>query len=555
MPPWKSEPGYGEFIGQEPLTSEEIDRIQRWVDEGAREGAPADLPARPRWTDGWQLGVPDLVVTLARPYTLRADGPDDFRAFVVHLPIATPRYVRGLEFRPTNRVVHHADFAFSRARAAGGTRMPSTAMGPDLSDVEEPAGQILGWTAGQGDSLLPEGLAWRLDPGRDLVVELHMQPSGKPETVQASIGFYFTDEPPARTPTLLRLGRQDIDIPAGAAEYAITSSYVLPADVEVRAVRPHAHWRAREIRGFATLPDGTTRWLIYLKDWDFRWQHMYRYVTPLALPKGTRVTMRFTYDNSAGNVRNPRQPPERAQWGPQSSDEMGDLWIQMLARDERDVPLLTRDVARVALEASVVGSEMLIARAPADAGLRNVAAFRYLDLGRPGDAVAHFAAAARLHPAVAPAHYNLALALRLSGRGEEAVAEYRETLRIKPDLAAAHYSLAQMLHEQGRLDDALVEYLEAVRLDPADARARSNAGVILLQRDDLEGALSLFRSALALDPQSADGHFNLGVALRRRGQLAEALQHFQRAVELEPGWAPALTALAEIRDLIEQRPR
>jgi hypothetical protein len=124
---------------------------------------------------------------------------------------------------------------------------------------------------------------------------------------------------------MLRLGDQGIDIPAGEPNYVITDSYVLPADVDVHAVQPHAHYRAREIRGFAKLPDGTTKWLIHIKDWDFRWQHVYRLVTPLRLPRGTTVAMQFTYDNSPANARNPERPPTRARWGQRSRDEMGDL--------------------------------------------------------------------------------------------------------------------------------------------------------------------------------------------------------------------------------------
>ena len=134
-----------------------------------------------------------------------------------------------------------------------------------------------------------------------------MQPSGKPEAVAPSIGFYFSDEPPTRTPAMLRLGRQNIDIPPGDSHYTITDSFMLPVDVEVEAVQPHAHYRARDVRGIATLPDGTTRALIDIADWDFRWQHVYRFVTPVRLPKGTTLSMRYIYDNSPTNPRNPQR--------------------------------------------------------------------------------------------------------------------------------------------------------------------------------------------------------------------------------------------------------
>src|SRR3954471_17989728 len=134
-----------------------------------------------------------------------------------------------------------------------------------------------------------------------------MQRWGKLEPVAPSIGLYFGEAAPTRTPAMLRLGRQNIDIPAGDAKYVVTDAYTLPVDVDVEAVQPHAHYRARDVRGIATLPDGSTRPLIDIADWDFRWQHVYRFVTPLRLPKGTVVSMRYTYDNSDDNPRNPQR--------------------------------------------------------------------------------------------------------------------------------------------------------------------------------------------------------------------------------------------------------
>ena len=128
--------------------------------------------------------------------------------------------------------------------------------------------------------------------GTDLVVEIHLVPNGKVEAVRPTIGLYFTEDPPGRTPEMLRLGIQSIDIPAGEKAYTISDSFVLPVDVEVHAIQPHAHYRAREINGVATLPDGSTKPLIYIKDWDFHWQHVYRYVTPLLLPKGSTLSKR-----------------------------------------------------------------------------------------------------------------------------------------------------------------------------------------------------------------------------------------------------------------------
>ena len=276
MPPWKAEPGYGDFIGQQPLTAREIDLIQHWMDGAAPEGPPRELPPLPH-AGPWQHGTPDLIVRLPQPYTLKAGGGDVFRTFVVPLPIGRVRYVRGLEFRPDNpQIVHHANIRVDRTPRSRALDEMDPLPGHEgmARSSEFPDGHFLGWTPGQVAALLPPGLAWRLDPGTDLALQLHLQPSGKPEVVQLSVGLFFSDTPPERTPSILRLGRQDLDIPAGAPNYTIRDSYVLPVDVEILAVQPHAHYRGREIRAFASLPNGATQWLLYIRDWDFRWQHL-----------------------------------------------------------------------------------------------------------------------------------------------------------------------------------------------------------------------------------------------------------------------------------------
>src|SRR4029079_16670986 len=180
----------------------------------------------------------------------------------------------------------------------------------------------------------------------DVVVQLHLQPTGKPEPVQVSVGFFFTSDVPTRVPIGLLLGGETIEIAAGDRQYEVTDRYVLPVDVEVLAVQPHAHNLARMMEAAAALPDGTARQLIAIKDWDFRWQDVYRYTRSFTLPKGTTISMRFTYDNSAGNPRNPSRPPRPVVWGQNTTDEMGDLWIQVVPRSAADLMTLNEDINR-----------------------------------------------------------------------------------------------------------------------------------------------------------------------------------------------------------------
>jgi tetratricopeptide (TPR) repeat protein/mono/diheme cytochrome c family protein len=514
MPPWKAEPGYGEFIGQQALTDAEIAIIQNWVADGALEGNRRDLPSQPEFTQGWQLGTPDLVVTQNEPYLLRADGPDFSRVFVFPVPTTTLRYVKGVEFRSGSpNVVHHANIRVDRTPASRGLDDQDPAPGYQgvlLHSAVYPDGHFLGWTPGQVAPLLPKGLAWRLNPGTDLVVEIHLVPDGKIESIRPTIGLYFTDDAPSRTPEMLRLGVQSIDIAAGEKAYTINDSFALPVDVEVHAVQPHAHYRAREIRGVATLPDGSTRPLIYIKDWDFHWQHVYRYVAPLILPKGTTLSMQYTYDNSIENRRNPQQPPQRVLWGQRTTDEMGDLWVQMLTRDERDRQVLSAAIQSKEMMEDVAGFEIMTRRDPSNAQLHDDAGLLYQALGRTSQAAIHFEA----------------------------------SLKLKPDSAAAHFNLGTVLTLMGRLDEALARYRRALEINPGYAQAENNLGNVLLLQGHTEQALEHMRAALRLDPANAEAHYNVGSVVRGAGDLREAIGQFRQAVTRRPDFTPAVVGLA-----------
>jgi tetratricopeptide (TPR) repeat protein len=510
MPPWKVDPSDGPFIGQQPLTTAEIERIRNWVDAGAPgTSAPGPSTQHPALStqhpdSPWQLGTPDAVITLPDAYTLQAEGTDVFRIFVLPIPVSAERYVRGLEFLPGNaRVVHHANIRVDRTPSSRAMDTADPGVGYSgliARSAEYPDGHFLGWTPGQVAPLLPPELAWRVAPQSDLVVEVHMQPSGRPEAVRPSIGLYFGDRAPTRTPVMLRLGRQDIDIPAGTSRYVVTDEYVLPVDAEVQALQPHAHYRLREARGRATLPDGSTRTLLQIRDWDFRWQHVYRYVTPLALPKGTKLSMEYVYDNSAGNARNPERPPQRARWGQRSSDEMGDLWIQVLTRTQADLVTLDTQFRRKVVAEDVKGYEAEIERHPADTGLRDTAAMLYLELGRPMDAARHFQASVEAQPNSVAAHYNLATALSLGRRLDEAIREYQRALAIDPAYANAHNNLGNVLLAIGRADDAVREFAEVVRLQPGSPSALGNLAAAYAAAKQFDRALENAEAALRLKP-------------------------------------------------------
>ena len=289
------------------------------------------------------------------------------------------------------------------------------------------------------------------------------------------------------------------------------------------AIQPHAHYRAREIRGTATLPDGTTRLLMHIKDWDFRWQHVYRLTEPVALPIGTRLSMDYTYDNSADNIRNPQLPPARVFWGQRSRDEMGDLWFQLLADSDADRAILNAQIARKMTAEDVIGYETLLRVDPKDVELHNDVAVLYLSLGQPSAAVRHFQAAVDLDPASASARFNLGTALTTAGRLDDGAAQFRAALGRRPDYAAAHNNLGRVLLVQGQTADALNHLEQAVRLDPANLSAFFNLSEAYVATGAFDRAIDALDRALRLSPAEP-----LATQLRqRRQQLLDKVPKFQ----------------------------
>jgi tetratricopeptide (TPR) repeat protein/mono/diheme cytochrome c family protein len=524
MPPWKPEPGFGDLAGERRLSDEQILAIDRWVATGLLEGNPAEVTP-PHWSGGWQLGEPDLVVTLPE-YTLRADGSDVFRNFVVAVPSAAARYVRGLEFRPGSRAVHHANIRVDPTPASRRLDTGDPAPGYEgtiLRSADYPDGHFLGWTPGQAALLASSDLAWRLDAGSDLVVQLHLQPIGRPEPLRPSIGLYFTTEAPVRTPTIVRLGRQDLDIPAGAAAHHIVDSFVLPVDAEIRAIQPHAHYRARSVAAWANLPGGGRRPLILIRNWDFNWQDQYRYATPFWVPAGTKLEMEYVFDNSDANPRNPSQPPTRVAWGWRSSDEMADVWIQVMTRTEADRARLGVDARRKMAMEDVVGCEILVAREPDYPALRNDAASLYLELGQPQRALTHFAAVRRLQPQSAVARYNVAVTLEALGRTAEAAGEYEAALQFDPAYSVAHNNLGSLQVAAGRVEEARRHYERAVASGPANAEAHNNLGAVMVAFNEAAASIPHLLEAIRLRPVYAEAHYNLARAYASASRFADAI--------------------------------
>ncbi len=398
--------------------------MSRYWSSAGRACRPA---SQPKFVAGWQLGKPDLILTLDRPYTLPASGSDVFRIFILHVPAGARRFVSAMEVRPGNqRIVHYANVLIDRD--------------------------------GVGNA---RAMAWELDGGTDLVLNMHLQPPGKPELLQPSIGLYFTETAPVKHPVLLQLEHDGaLDIPPGKSDFVITDPLRLPVDADLLAIYPHAHYIGKDIQAFATLPGGARRWLIHIPDWDIAWQAVYRYRSPVFLPKGTVISMRYTYDNSAANPRNPSQPPRRIVNGDRSVDEMAHLWLQVLPRAAGGDPRVARQRALMERRLEKYPNDFL-----AQYTLGGMAEAQ----GNHADALSFFKKALAAQPANAPANdapalSNLGVALHMTGKVEEGIEYLRRAVASQPGYSEGRYNLGQALAAAGDLDAAAAELRAAVTL-------------------------------------------------------------------------------------------
>jgi hypothetical protein len=339
MPPWKPHAGVGVFLDAPQLTATEIETLGLWTEGGCKPGNPAALPAPPSFPTGWQLGQPDLILTMPEPYVVPAAGPDIYRSFCLSFPLGHDVTVSGVEFRPGNRrVTHHSRLYLDETGDA--RRRDHADAGPGFlgrfagsTGPELPYPSLGAWTPGMTARLAPDGVGRVIRRGSDVVLQIHYHPSGKLETDTSNIGLYFAKKPVTKTMAGYTLCTDRIDIPAGEKRHKIILSTRIKADIRLYTVVPHAHYLCREFRLAATLPDGTTEPLLWITDWDMDWQDQYRYAKPIRLPRGTVVTLAAYFDNSADNPRNPNMPPRRVRYGVETKDEMCACHLEFLCDD------------------------------------------------------------------------------------------------------------------------------------------------------------------------------------------------------------------------------
>ncbi|KIG15242.1 hypothetical protein DB30_05786 [Enhygromyxa salina] len=506
MPPWLPREGYGNFVGQRHLSAADKQVLADWVAGGRLPGDLSRTPSFPSFAAGWELGAPDLELQADAAYELPAAGKDIYRNFVIPVPPGPTRFVRAVELAPGSpKVVHHAVMRLDVEGEAKRLDAADPEPGFDgmvFGGATMPGGHFIGWTPGRTADPGSDERSWQLTGGTDIVVQVHLRPTGKPELIQPKLGLHFAPGPPTKPALAMVLSSTAIDIDPGDSDFRVNDTFVLPVDVRVLSVYPHAHYVGKQLEGFATLPDGSRQWLVKIDDWDFNWQDQYRYQHPIALPKGTVITMDHRYDNSAQNPRNPFSPPQRVVFGANSTDEMAELILEVEPVNPAELGVLDEASRQAWLRVQIQTIARALAKQPDDPEL----------------------------------HANLAAMLSHAGRHTEAREHYEAALAQRDD-ASTRVELAIVLAALDQVEAAELELDAALRLEPTHARAHLVRGNHQRLAEQFAAAVASYERAVAADPELVEAHNNLGVAYEKLDQPARAATAFGRAAELSPGRA------------------
>ena len=369
MPPWLPSGGL-HYRGERRMSDAEISLLRNWVKEGCPEGDFAQAPLPKRFTEGWQLGEPDLILEAPEEMLLAATGKDLFRCLVLPTNLKEDKVVVAYELRPGNRrVVHHTlHYLDTQGRASKmeanwkekngvgetkGDRGPgyTSAMGVGFS----PSGEMGGWAPGISPKFLPEGIGYFLPKGSDFVVQIHYHRTGKEEKDRTRVGLYFAKKPAKRYVQPLVIPGQFLVIPANKPDFTIRNTVWLAQEVLMHSVDPHMHLIGKKFVMNITPPGEKTFEAIRIDDWDYNWQEIYFLKEPMRLKEGTKIEIEAVYDNTNNNPHNPSNPPKWVKFGEQTTDEMCFMFMGITTDDNSRVAVRRVENGPVSKRAGKIG--------------------------------------------------------------------------------------------------------------------------------------------------------------------------------------------------------
>ena len=330
MPPWFADAHYGKFSNATALTQEEIDTIAAWVEAGAPKGDPKDMPPPANFLEGWQIGKPDLVFELPRPFEVPASGVIDYQHVIVPTGFTKDTWLQAAEVRPTDRAVVHHIIAFIREPKSNwfkGQKAGEFFIAPQVKTKEEPdtsalpSDFLVGYAPGQPAEILRPGQAKLIKAGSDIIFQVHYTPNGKPISDRTKLGLVLAKEPPRERALTLSATNGTFKIPPGDPNYRVDATFEVRTPVKLSGLHPHMHGRGKDFLYRVVYPNGESRVLLSVPHYNWHWQNWYNLEEPVLLPKGAKIECTAHFDNSPNNPDN-ADPTKEVAWGEQSWDEM-----------------------------------------------------------------------------------------------------------------------------------------------------------------------------------------------------------------------------------------
>jgi peroxiredoxin/mono/diheme cytochrome c family protein len=338
MPPWHADPAIGHFSNDARLSDDELAQINAWVENGAPEGDPKDLPPAPQFATGWQIPQPDAVIKMAdTPYEVPATGTIEYQRFVVDPGFTEDKWVQAMECVPGNpAVVHHIIVylvppGVTPSGQAG--RLRSNWLGA--------------FAPGVRPQVLEEGLGRYIQAGSKLLFEMHYTPNGTAQNDLSYVGFKWADPKTVKKEVAVQnAGNFTFKIPAGDPNYEVESEFIFRKNSILLTVSPHMHVRGKDFRYDLIYPDGKRETVLSVPRYDFGWQTTYELAKPKHVPRGTKMYCVAHFDNSADNYANP-DPSKEVGWGEQTWEEMMFGWFEMALEDQDLTQPATAGATRV----------------------------------------------------------------------------------------------------------------------------------------------------------------------------------------------------------------
>jgi len=307
MPPWFADPKHGEFANNPSLSQSDINTITAWVDAGAPPGDDKDLPPAPKFTEGWAIGTPDLVLDMPEEYSVPADGTIPYLYFRIPTGFTEDRWVRAVEIKPGDRrVVHHVIATLEDAQ-------------------RKRIGSLGGITPNKTAIISPPGSARLVKAGSVIVLQMHYTTIGEAAKDRTSVGLIFTKERPRIVLGGGNAMNTSFVIPAGAPNHEVRAAETFKEDSYLYSMMPHMHVRGKDFTYTVVYPDGRSEIVLHVPKYNFDWQLDYELKKPLFLPKGSRLECVAHFDNSIRNKFNP-DPTKDVRWGDQTWEEMMIGW-------------------------------------------------------------------------------------------------------------------------------------------------------------------------------------------------------------------------------------